>query len=85
MVRTLTKKAAAKKNTAKRPAAASTTSAAGRIDQRIDGVDDWRGERLAEIRASPREKSPLWVDDLGLAKGQRVHLIVEPLTTAACR
>jgi hypothetical protein len=38
-------------------------SASRRIDQRIAELDDWRGERLAEIRALIREADPEVVED----------------------
>jgi hypothetical protein len=61
--RAAAKKSAAKKKTAKAPAAAATVAAAKRIDQMIAGVGDWRGERLAEIRALIHEVDPDVVEE----------------------
>jgi hypothetical protein len=62
-----TKNAAAKKakkkskTAAKKPAGAPAASK--RIDQMIAGLDDWRGERLAEIRRLIHEVDPDVVED----------------------
>ena len=60
MARTVTKRSAtktvAKKTTAK--SAAPSPGAAAKIDQLIARVDDWRGKRLAEIRALIHEVDP---------------------------
>ena len=62
MARTTAKKPAAKKPAAKKPAV-ETKAAARRIDQMIAGVGDWRGERLAEIRALIHEVDPEVVEE----------------------
>ncbi|NUS39707.1 MAG: DUF1801 domain-containing protein [Lysobacter sp.] len=43
--------------------AAEATSASERIDRRIASLGDWRGERLAEIRALIHEVDPDVVED----------------------
>ena len=67
MKKATAKKTAAKKTVkkaAKKPAAAATrVAAAKRIDQMIKGVGDWRGERLAEIRALIHEVDPEVVEE----------------------
>ena len=64
------KSAAAKKKSAKKPASRTKKSSGGaskssdqvsaskRIDEYIDGLSDWRGERLAEIRELIHEADP---------------------------
>ena len=56
------KKKTAKKKTAKKSAAAAT-SASERIDERIAELGDWRGERMAAIRALIHEVDPDVVED----------------------
>jgi hypothetical protein len=68
MVRTSSRKPAAKKTattrkTAKKATAADATAAAKRIDQLIASVGDWRGERLAEIRALIHEVDPEVIEE----------------------
>jgi hypothetical protein len=68
MAQRLTTRATAKKSAAKRKmpkisSAAATMTAAKRIDQMIAGVGDWRGERLAEIRALIHEVDPEVVEE----------------------
>lgn len=57
------KKVAAKKRTAKKSATVATTAAAGRIDKLIADLGDWRGKRLAELRALIYEADPEVVED----------------------
>ena len=57
------KKVAAKKRTAKKSATVATTAAAGRIDKLIADLGDWRGKRLAELRALIHEADPEVVED----------------------
>jgi len=61
--KTAAKKSATTRTAAKKPAAADTTAAAKRIDQMIAGIGDWRGERLAEIRALIHEVDPRVVEE----------------------
>ena len=61
--KTGTKTAKATRRTVKKPAGTSTASAAQKIDALIAKVGDWRGERLAEIRALIREVDPGVVED----------------------
>ena len=62
MKKTVAKKTARK--AARKPAKAATTAAAAkRIDQMITGVGDWRGERLAEIRALIHAVDPEVVEE----------------------
>ena len=58
-----TKNAAAKKKTAKKSATVSNEAAGKRIDKLIADVGDWRGERLAEIRALIHEVDPDVVEE----------------------
>ena len=57
------KKTTAKKAVKKPAKVATTVAAAKRIDQMIKGVGDWRGERLAEIRAIIHEVDPDVVEE----------------------
>src|SRR5947208_15337486 len=52
-----------KTKTATKPAKAATNDAGTKIDQMISRVGDWRGERLAEIRALIHEVDPGAVED----------------------
>jgi len=61
MARKSAKKASAKAT--KKPAKDATTAAAKRIDQLIADVGDWRGERLAEIRALIRAVDPEVIEE----------------------
>ena len=63
MKKTVAKKTIAKKAVKKPAPAATTAAAAKRIDQMIKGVGDWRGERLAEIRALIHEVDPGVVEE----------------------
>ena len=58
--RTVKKAAAPRKAVARTPAA---MSAARRIDKLIADLDDWRGERLAQIRALIHEVDPEVVEE----------------------
>jgi hypothetical protein len=60
-VKTTAKNKTAKKSV--RPAPTSAATAAKRIDKLIADVSDWRGERLAEIRALIHEVDPDVVED----------------------
>jgi hypothetical protein len=59
------KRVAAKAATPRKASAASSgvMSASGRIDELIANVGDWRGERLAEIRALIHEVDPEVVEE----------------------
>ena len=64
------KKDTAKKDTAKKVSAkktatksADTMSASQRIDRKIASLEDWRGERLAEIRKLIHDVDPQVVED----------------------
>ncbi len=57
------KKTKAKSRTAKKPAGPPTAGAAQKIDALIATVGDWRGERLAEIRALIHEVDPGVAED----------------------
>ncbi len=64
--KTATKKTATKKTATKKTAKTSARAATGastRLDARIAELGDWRGERLAEIRALIREVDPAVVED----------------------
>jgi len=64
MARKSTKKAASKKKTAKKKSAkVAKNAAAKRIDEQIADLDDWRGERLAEIRKLIHEVDPEVVEE----------------------
>src|SRR5688572_8960144 len=51
------KAATPRKTTAK---ASDSSSAAQRIDRKIESLNDWRGERLAEIRSSSTRSTRTW-------------------------
>lgn len=58
-----TKKTAAKRKATSEAAAKKPASASSRIDQMIADLGDWRGERLAEIRALIHEVDPEVVEE----------------------
>ena len=68
--KTVAKKTAAKKGPARKVAsakvtasAADATSASKRIDDRIASLGDWRGERLAELRALIHAVDPQVIEE----------------------
>ena len=51
------------KKTARKPANAASAGAAKKIDRMIADLDDWRGQRLAEIRRLIHEVDPEVVEE----------------------